>query len=510
MSAPSTGPLEGRDASELVAIWSGEHGAYWRPKRGGYTTSVLGAGLYDRAEAEAIVRGSGPEKAVKVVPWAELPIPDDAGTVLSALRSQPVVEGNDAQLLEIAERIRTQDNRATGAPIFAVQERVRDYGYDPDYSDTYVWIDVGNDHTLATPEEAAALDAGSMDPDGWTRTAYRDRWEFVTACFTEAGCEEYIRVNGHNLTDPRIYVYSAHRNAEWKFLRSWMSALRSLPHAEPGEALDKLLSDAAKWAAKTIVPHSDPDCHRCGQCGVLLPANDHALDCAFPLVLALSDRLAAVASPEPVGEPGEADLEAFVEFLEDLDKHAADDKPLCILEWCFRRAALSRSPGAVDWHESYRVLAEAVEEHLSAFVIDDDVAEMAIYEEAIKSAGKALAARSPGGQSAERQTERIAQITAHRVCIGLEHDPANGKLHGHCVVCGVPWPCSYAGSPGGTTEPSEGELADRFAFASGYGCGWADRRDGNPMDPASAFQRLVGSLGEIAAPGGTEGDEHGR
>jgi len=43
--------------------------------------------------------------------------------------------------------------------------------------------------------------------------------------------------------------------------------------------------------------------------------------------------------------------------------------------------------------------------------------------------------------------ERIAVLTAHRACCGTEHDPANGKLHGCCVICGVPWPCAYAGTP---------------------------------------------------------------
>ncbi len=43
--------------------------------------------------------------------------------------------------------------------------------------------------------------------------------------------------------------------------------------------------------------------------------------------------------------------------------------------------------------------------------------------------------------------ERTAQLLAHRACIGLEHDPQNGKLHGYCVVCGVEWPCEYAGKP---------------------------------------------------------------
>lgn len=43
--------------------------------------------------------------------------------------------------------------------------------------------------------------------------------------------------------------------------------------------------------------------------------------------------------------------------------------------------------------------------------------------------------------------ERVAQLLAHRACISAEHDPSNGKLHGYCVVCGVPWPCEYAGKP---------------------------------------------------------------
>lgn len=40
--------------------------------------------------------------------------------------------------------------------------------------------------------------------------------------------------------------------------------------------------------------------------------------------------------------------------------------------------------------------------------------------------------------------DRLVAALAHRVCCGLEHDPANGKLHGDCVVCGVPWPCDTA------------------------------------------------------------------
>lgn len=59
--------------------------------------------------------------------------------------------------------------------------------------------------------------------------------------------------------------------------------------------------------------------------------------------------------------------------------------------------------------------------------------------------------------------ERLAQMIAHRACCGTEHDPATGKLHGCCVVCGVPWPCDYVGrhpaSPTPTTDHREDDDA---------------------------------------------------
>jgi hypothetical protein len=39
---------------------------------------------------------------------------------------------------------------------------------------------------------------------------------------------------------------------------------------------------------------------------------------------------------------------------------------------------------------------------------------------------------------------KIAAAIAHRACCGTEHNPLQGKFHGYCVVCGVPWPCDTA------------------------------------------------------------------
>lgn len=144
------------------------------------------------------------------------------------------VEAAPGEALErVGELIRTQDNRATQAPIFAVQQRKRIYGMDPDYTDDIAWIDSANDYDEADERTARRLEAihrsTGKERDGWTRTGYRDEWEFVTACFTEAGCAEFIRINGHNLTDPRIYAYGSWRNAEWNAVRDHLAALPGTP-----------------------------------------------------------------------------------------------------------------------------------------------------------------------------------------------------------------------------------------------------------------------------------------
>ncbi|HYW77225.1 MAG TPA: hypothetical protein VFA48_11495 [Gammaproteobacteria bacterium] len=53
---------------DYVYIWSDEHHAYWRPNAAGYTYDVLQAGVYNRSDAEAHTRNSGPEKKIKLIP----------------------------------------------------------------------------------------------------------------------------------------------------------------------------------------------------------------------------------------------------------------------------------------------------------------------------------------------------------------------------------------------------------------------------------------------------------
>lgn len=130
-----------------------------------------------------------------------------------------------AALQAIGEQIRIQDNRATDAPIFIVQQRKRVYGLSLDYSDEYVWIDVANGCEEVDSEEAARLDSGEEVSEDCKKVGFIDIWEFVTACFTEKGCQDFIALNGHNLTDPRIYAAGSYRNIEYRTVRDYLKGL---------------------------------------------------------------------------------------------------------------------------------------------------------------------------------------------------------------------------------------------------------------------------------------------
>ena len=129
---------------------------------------------------------------------------------------------SEAFLKELSHELRTQDNRITSDPLFTVQQKVRIYGVNPDYTDLHVWVKLNDPEHESSELESRGLDAISLaggDIENWEKVGYVERWEFVTACFTEKGCRDYLKVNGHNLKEPRIYVESACGNREYNTVR---------------------------------------------------------------------------------------------------------------------------------------------------------------------------------------------------------------------------------------------------------------------------------------------------
>lgn len=130
-------------------------------------------------------------------------------------------------LQRLGELLRTQHDRATSYPMFIVQEKKRIWGMSADYSDEYEWHAEDDPEHVAEGVELAgleALDRKHEETPGWEKVYYVDHWEFVTACFTEQGCVDYIASNGHNLNEPRICAASMYRNAEMIKLRDLLKS----------------------------------------------------------------------------------------------------------------------------------------------------------------------------------------------------------------------------------------------------------------------------------------------
>lgn len=132
---------------------------------------------------------------------------------------------------ELIHNLKTQDNLITANPIFIVQQKRLIVGMDSEYSDMFMWVEVGeervHEHTAKRLDRYYAR-TGNV-PRGYARVGYVETWEFVTACLTRKGCEDYIKINGHNLNEPRIYVEGGFRNKEWEFIRNYFMTLNPTP-----------------------------------------------------------------------------------------------------------------------------------------------------------------------------------------------------------------------------------------------------------------------------------------
>jgi hypothetical protein len=163
-------------------------------------------------------------------------------------------EGVVTDLATIRRFLLAQDNAGTSHPVFVVQRRVREYGYDDDYHEsTACWVNSDEQITLTAQEQSdettwtfERLEQLSTEldvPEGWNRTHYVDRWEYVQPFFTRQGADDYIASERHNLGLARVVVESAHRNPEWQAIRALLMAQ---PLSETFDALANAISAEAK------------------------------------------------------------------------------------------------------------------------------------------------------------------------------------------------------------------------------------------------------------------------
>lgn len=132
-----------------------------------------------------------------------------------------------AELEAIGALINSQDNRHTDQPMFAVMEKRGMVTLDTHDHDRIEWYDPVNVSTAddRTASRLEALHRGGRDVKDWERYAIKDVDVFVTACFTEQGCKDFLAIDGHNHREPFIYAFGSFRNSEYQSMRNWLKSL---------------------------------------------------------------------------------------------------------------------------------------------------------------------------------------------------------------------------------------------------------------------------------------------
>ncbi|MEI7246661.1 hypothetical protein WCT80_09640 [Pectobacterium carotovorum] len=145
---------------------------------------------------------------------------------VAALEQQLAVERLPQKLRDIGNNIRTQDDRITSDPLFCVfqkKEMVTDEDYDHDR--VVWWHSDGFEASEVKAKRLELLHRDLRDTGEWRRLAVKIIDVFVTSCFTEKGCKDYLSANGHNLNSPFIYVMSGYRNNEYQAVRNFLSGI---------------------------------------------------------------------------------------------------------------------------------------------------------------------------------------------------------------------------------------------------------------------------------------------
>ncbi|HCT7665706.1 TPA: ead/Ea22-like family protein [Klebsiella quasipneumoniae] len=145
---------------------------------------------------------------------------------IAELESRTVTVKLPAELYTIGELIRTQDNRITDQPMFVVFQKREIIGSDEHSPSRICWVWDGEEVSELRAKRLEALYQDGRDTRGYDRYAMQEVDEFVTACFTEHGCKDYLRQNGHNLRLPYIYACGSFRNNEYQLVRNWLAGIK--------------------------------------------------------------------------------------------------------------------------------------------------------------------------------------------------------------------------------------------------------------------------------------------
>lgn len=144
---------------------------------------------------------------------------------------------NSLDKRKLKKELDTQNNRATGDPLFCVYEKIKIISTSEN-CDGWCWIDDEGDeigdhddvikYASDNLEEfefknfSVDCDEDEFESCGLIFRMYNYKIlpKFIQPFFTEKAAQHYIDSNSHNLTKPYIYVHSLYRNYEMIDIRN--------------------------------------------------------------------------------------------------------------------------------------------------------------------------------------------------------------------------------------------------------------------------------------------------
>jgi hypothetical protein len=113
----------------------------------------------------------------------------------------------EAELRDLANEIKTQDNAITADPIFVVFEKKKIYicGMDHECADGFDWIDCDGDPVIRSESGDETEDYFKLC--GYEKAYYITVDRFVNAHFTRRSAEKYIRENPHRHSRGKLHIY---------------------------------------------------------------------------------------------------------------------------------------------------------------------------------------------------------------------------------------------------------------------------------------------------------------
>ncbi|HFN1151534.1 TPA: ead/Ea22-like family protein [Klebsiella pneumoniae] len=208
--------------AEAVVWWGFARQSIWREEDAKYIALANPANIL--ALVEALEKAKGMEAYWKTQCRGITDHCEELQARIAELESRTVKLS--PELYTIGDLIRTQDNRITDQPMFVVFQKREIIGSDEHSPSRICWVWDGEEVSELRAKRLEALYQDGRDTRGYDRYAMQEVDEFVTACFTEHGCKDYLRQNGHNLRLPYIYACGSFRNNEYQLVRNWLAGIK--------------------------------------------------------------------------------------------------------------------------------------------------------------------------------------------------------------------------------------------------------------------------------------------